>query len=147
MESCAIHYSHVVIPYYIPLLCLLFLPEVDRVRRQFKCYRDGKGKEIHNLVKKNHELENALRQFSAANVTGNHNTFSLPERHLAPFENDVSIENLSLFKAPGSLEEVRGMLVEYTSHNLEFQTSNSHTIITITILIISCDVMNVKIFI
>lgn len=78
--------------------------ELDRVKRQFKFYRSGKENEIHDLVKTKHELENALRQQSGGNVAGKHDIYPLPERLIAPFD---SIENLSLFKVPGSLEDAR----------------------------------------
>lgn len=82
-----------------------FEKELERVKRQFKCYRDGKEKEIHNLMKTSHELmEKTLHHSSGGNTAGKHNIYPLPERLIGPFENDLNIENLSLFKEPGSLE-------------------------------------------
>jgi hypothetical protein len=81
-----------------------FLPELEKVKKHHKSYSDEKEKEIHNLVKRIRELENHLRSGSGETSS----LYTLPESVIASLENDADVENLSLFKAPGSLVDEKG---------------------------------------
>lgn len=70
------------------------------MKKQFKSYSNDKEKEIHTLVRRIHELENSLRSSTAGETSS---LYPLPESLIDSFENDADVDNLSLFKAPGSL--------------------------------------------
>ena len=75
------------------------------MKKHFKSHTEEKEKELHNLVKRIRELENSLR----TNTSGECNSlYALPESVIASYENDADVENLSLFKAPGSLVDEKG---------------------------------------
>ena len=75
------------------------------MKKQFKSYSDEKEKELHSLVKRIRELENNLRSCTSGE---NSSLYAVPEGVIASFESDADVENLSLFKAPGSLVDEKG---------------------------------------
>ena len=85
-----------------------FFPELERVKKQYKSYSDEKERELHSLVKRIRELENNLRSSTSGE---NSSLYAVPEGVIASFESDADIENLSLFKAPGSLVDEKGKRV------------------------------------
>ena len=91
-------------------ICILavLVPELERVKKQFKSYSDEKEKELHSLVKRIRELENNLRSCTSGE---NSSLYAVPEGVIASFESDADVENLSLFKAPGSLVDEKGKRV------------------------------------
>ncbi|XP_028393355.1 nephrocystin-3-like [Dendronephthya gigantea] len=78
----------------------VFEDELEKVKKQFKSYSSDKEKEIHTLMRRIHELENSLRSSTAGETSS---LYPLPESLIDSFENDADVDNLSLFKAPGSL--------------------------------------------
>ena len=78
---------------------------MEKVKKHFKSFSDDKEKELQNLVKRIRQLENSLRSHTSGE---NGSLYPLPESVVASYENDADVENLSLFKAPGSLVDEKG---------------------------------------
>lgn len=76
------------------------------MKKKFQSFTNEKEIEHQNLVKRIHELENCLKFGSCGE---NSSLYALPESVLTSIDVDADVENLSLFKAPGSLADHKGM--------------------------------------